>query len=111
MPIYEYVCDECGCVESQLRAMTDHSAPVGCPNCTATMRRLFTPPAVMNRSKPMSTARALEARLKQADGRAGVFHALRTAEQRGGDEWRKVKSETQSSELRAMRRYKQETGL
>jgi putative FmdB family regulatory protein len=33
MPIYEYVCDDCGAQYEALRAMKDADAPITCKNC------------------------------------------------------------------------------
>lgn len=52
MPIYEYYCDQCGCVEAVLRPVSECSSGYGCFNCGASMIRIYSAPAVLNRSKP-----------------------------------------------------------
>lgn len=52
MPIYEYYCCECGCVETAIRPVSECSYGYGCPNCRAAMARVFSPPALLGRSKP-----------------------------------------------------------
>lgn len=54
MPIYEFYCDDCGNFEATLRPMSRSSDGCGCFNCAAPMRRIFTPPALLNRQKPGS---------------------------------------------------------
>jgi putative FmdB family regulatory protein len=33
MPMYEYKCDECGRVFSELRKIADREKPIDCPDC------------------------------------------------------------------------------
>jgi putative FmdB family regulatory protein len=35
MPIYEYVCEECGCHFDALRSIRDADAPIQCQKCTS----------------------------------------------------------------------------
>lgn len=44
MPLYEYRCEQCGPFE-QRRQSEDASRPLPCPRCSATARRVYTPPA------------------------------------------------------------------
>ncbi|MGQ9494344.1 MAG: FmdB family zinc ribbon protein [Anaerolineae bacterium] len=42
MPLYEYICDACGCRFELLRSFSKADEPVVCPNCTApSARRLL----------------------------------------------------------------------
>ncbi len=40
MPIYEYRCEECGCVFEELQKITDPPVEV-CPECKGRVKRLF----------------------------------------------------------------------
>lgn len=39
MPIYEYICEDCGKKFDALRAMKDSDAPIACKNCNGTHTR------------------------------------------------------------------------
>jgi putative FmdB family regulatory protein len=52
MPLYEYYCDECGVVDTVIRPMSECSYGRGCFNCAGAMRRIYSPPTLVNRSKP-----------------------------------------------------------
>lgn len=40
MPMYEYLCDSCDHVFTELRPMAEHRAPRPCPQCGAEARRI-----------------------------------------------------------------------
>jgi putative FmdB family regulatory protein len=46
MPLYTFECTTCGARFERARHMTDQTIPV-CPNGHRTVRRVFTPPAVI----------------------------------------------------------------
>ena len=103
---YVFVCEECKIVTEVDRPVSLAGEDEGCPVCGEDMRRLYFPPALLNRQKPGSVRVAMDRGLKQADGKASVYKALHDAEQVGGDRWRKVRSETLSSELKQMQTHK-----
>jgi len=54
MPMYEFMCPECKVVEIAIRPVSQASFGKGCTVCHGLMTRIFSPPAVLNRSKPRS---------------------------------------------------------
>lgn len=82
-----------------------------CPQCSHTMRRVFFAPAVLNRKKPGTSKRFLDAARSRGEGPANTYAALQIAEQCGGEYWRKVRGETLTSELEEMKTYKEVNGL
>ncbi|WP_320130822.1 zinc ribbon domain-containing protein [uncultured Sphaerochaeta sp.] len=49
MPIYEYECEMCHAHVELHQSVSEHTAPAVCPscNCEHTMKRIFTPSAVI----------------------------------------------------------------
>jgi len=52
MPIYAFVCAECGSFDV-VRRSADAAAPAACPRCGADARRGFTPPGLTLLAKPV----------------------------------------------------------
>lgn len=46
MPIYEFRCENCGTFEKQ-RSMSEASAPMLCPNCQTTAKRIYSVAGLM----------------------------------------------------------------
>ena len=103
---YEFACDDCRILNEVNRPMSMASEGAACPVCNDSMRRIIHPPALLNREKPGSASVHLDRQLKHADGQASTYNYYRNAEQIGGDHWRKVKSETLTSELKEIQTYK-----
>lgn len=59
MPLYEFVCENCGPFEER-RPYSASSSPARCPRCQSPARRSFTPPYLYRTSRPYRQARALE---------------------------------------------------
>ena len=47
MPIYEFLCDDCGPFEER-RAFAEASDPTTCPSCGEAARRVYSTPATKN---------------------------------------------------------------
>lgn len=41
MPLYRYVCEECGYEKIEMRSVDDRDKPLGCEECGGEMRRAF----------------------------------------------------------------------
>jgi len=82
-----------------------------CPQCGHTMQRVFFAPTMLNRQKPGTVKSFLDREVRRGEGKANALKALRIAEQRGGEHWRKVRSETLTSELKEMQAYRKAHGV
>jgi len=104
--IYEFACDGCKVLNEVKRPIHLASEGAACPVCNEPMRRIIHAPALLNREKPGTVANHMDRELKHANGRASAFNYYRNAEQIGGDHWRKIRSETLTSELKSVQTYK-----
>lgn len=109
--IYEFACDECRIVNEVSRPISMASEGAACPVCNEPMRRIIHAPALLNRQKPGTAASKLDRQRMQADGTANAYAYYRHHEQIGGDHWKKIKSETLTSELKGMQAYKKANQL
>ena len=55
MPIYEFLCRDCGSFE-QWRSFAEVSVPMTCPSCNGEARRIYSMPATKNLSAAFSNA-------------------------------------------------------
>ena len=59
MPLYEFVCENCGPFEER-RPYSAASSPAWCPHCQSPARRSYTPPHLYRTARAYRQARALE---------------------------------------------------
>ena len=59
MPLYEYRCEACGVFE-QRRDRAEATAPLVCPGCAGSARRVYTPPGVPSRAGARAGANAVD---------------------------------------------------
>lgn len=59
MPIYAFECAACGPFDA-LRRVADAAAPLACPQCARTARRVYTPPGLALVPRPLRRARERE---------------------------------------------------
>lgn len=69
MPIYEFVCEDCGPFE-QRRPLEAAGAPLACPSCKREARRVFSIPNI--RSMPAALSGAMDRAEKSASEPAVV---------------------------------------
>lgn len=48
MPMYDYLCEDCERVFTELRPMAEHQTPRPCPGCGASARRIVGTPPRLN---------------------------------------------------------------
>jgi putative FmdB family regulatory protein len=56
MPIYEYVCRDCGEVGSKLRSIAERTAATDCPRCGGEAERIISPPRLRLMRKEIRAA-------------------------------------------------------
>lgn len=47
MPLYDYQCDECGCMRDEVRPVGARDTPAICPECGGSASRVFSVPNFM----------------------------------------------------------------
>jgi putative FmdB family regulatory protein len=55
VPIYEFLCEDCGSFEQQ-RPLTEAGEPMPCPSCGLATRRIYHMPATSKIPAPLSKA-------------------------------------------------------
>lgn len=96
MPVYEYVCDECG-EFTELRPLAEYDRAQPCPDCTAPApRAILTPPRISGCSSALRNAhrrseRSAESpRRVRSDGRSTTkphAHPARSGRVAAGRPW------------------------
>jgi putative FmdB family regulatory protein len=75
MPVYEYLCDECGPF-TDMRPMAECDAPQDCPNCESTSRRvILTAPNFFSLPADKRKAHAVNERSANAPKTSSEFKA------------------------------------
>lgn len=75
MPVYEYLCEDCGDFTA-MRPMSEYQAPQPCPDCgAASPRVMLTAPHFFSMSRERFTAHATNERASNAPLSVGEFKA------------------------------------
>ncbi|NIM18737.1 MAG: zinc ribbon domain-containing protein [Candidatus Latescibacteria bacterium] len=62
MPIYEYKCEKCGTIFSELRKISERSEPISCPECKGDAHVILSPFAHVSSSTDSSCPSSCDAR-------------------------------------------------